>query len=51
MHRPLVDEHCLFSRGTNMLREPQEVAQTLLQALRLPDRVMVSEIDIRPTIL
>jgi 3-oxoacyl-[acyl-carrier protein] reductase len=30
--------------------QPVEVAETLLQALKLPDRALVSEIDIRPTI-
>ena len=37
------------SRSEKILH-PQDVADTILSALKLPDRAMVSEIDIRPTI-
>jgi NAD(P)-dependent dehydrogenase (short-subunit alcohol dehydrogenase family) len=43
-------------RGQPMLRpdparilQPEDVADTILQALRLPARAMVSELDIRPS--
>jgi 3-oxoacyl-[acyl-carrier protein] reductase len=36
------------SRSGKILH-PQDVADTVLAALRLPERAMVSEIDIRPT--
>jgi 3-oxoacyl-[acyl-carrier protein] reductase len=36
------------SRSEKILH-PQDVADTILSALMLPDRAMVSEIDIRPT--
>lgn len=36
------------SRSEKILH-PQDVADTILAALMLPDRAMVSEIDIRPT--
>ncbi|HTY36604.1 MAG TPA: SDR family NAD(P)-dependent oxidoreductase [Bacteroidota bacterium] len=36
------------SRSEKIL-DPQDVAETVLAALRLPERAMVSEIDIRPT--
>jgi 3-oxoacyl-[acyl-carrier protein] reductase len=53
---------CPGSVNTSLLREqpmlksdparilhPEDVAETILQAIRLPGRAMVSEVDIRPT--
>ncbi|MFH0992329.1 MAG: SDR family NAD(P)-dependent oxidoreductase [bacterium] len=43
-----------FSHTNDAAREakiihPQDIAETILTALKIPDRTMVSEIDIRPT--
>jgi 3-oxoacyl-[acyl-carrier protein] reductase len=37
------------SKNAGKLIQPQDVADTILAAITLPDRSMVSEIDIRPT--
>jgi 3-oxoacyl-[acyl-carrier protein] reductase len=44
----LHDQPLLRSDPRRILR-PEDVADTILHALRLPDRALVSELDIRPT--
>jgi 3-oxoacyl-[acyl-carrier protein] reductase len=44
----LRDQPMLKSDPTRILR-PEDVAETILHAVRLPDRALVSELDIRPT--
>ncbi|HUF36255.1 MAG TPA: SDR family NAD(P)-dependent oxidoreductase [Gemmatimonadales bacterium] len=44
----LRDQPMLKSDPEKILR-PEDVAETIVHALRLPDRAMVSELDIRPT--
>lgn len=44
----LRDQPMLKSEPSRILR-PEDVADTILHALRLPERAMVSELDIRPT--
>ncbi len=44
----LRDQPMLKSEPSRILR-PEDVAATILHALSLPDRAMVSELDIRPT--
>jgi 3-oxoacyl-[acyl-carrier protein] reductase len=44
----LQDQPMLKSDPARILR-PEDVAETILHAIRLPDRAMVSELDIRPT--
>ena len=44
----LRDQPMLKSEPSRILR-PEDVAATILQALSLPDRALVSELDIRPT--
>ncbi|HEU5041276.1 MAG TPA: SDR family NAD(P)-dependent oxidoreductase [Gemmatimonadales bacterium] len=44
----LRDQRMLKSDPARILR-PEDVAETILHAIRLPDRAMVSELDIRPT--
>jgi 3-oxoacyl-[acyl-carrier protein] reductase len=44
----LHDQPMLRSDPQRILR-PEDVAETILQAVRLPGRAMVSELDIRPT--
>jgi 3-oxoacyl-[acyl-carrier protein] reductase len=44
----LRDQPMLRSDSQRILR-PEDVAETILHALRLPERAMVSELDVRPT--
>ncbi|HYC32907.1 MAG TPA: SDR family NAD(P)-dependent oxidoreductase [Gemmatimonadales bacterium] len=44
----LQDQPMLPSNPDRILR-PEDVAETILHAIRLPDRAMVSEVDVRPT--
>jgi 3-oxoacyl-[acyl-carrier protein] reductase len=44
----LQDQPMLKSEPTKILR-PEDVAGTILHAIQLPERAMVSELDIRPT--
>jgi 3-oxoacyl-[acyl-carrier protein] reductase len=44
----LRDQPMLKSEPSRILR-PEDVADTILHTLRLPDRALVSELDIRPT--
>lgn len=44
----LADQPMLRADAGKILR-PEDVAETVLQALRLPGRALVSELDIRPT--
>jgi 3-oxoacyl-[acyl-carrier protein] reductase len=43
----LRDQPMLNSNPARIL-QPEDVAEAILQALRLPERALVSEIDIRP---
>ena len=43
----LRDQPMLKSEPSRILR-PEDVAATILHALSLPDRALVSELDIRP---
>jgi 3-oxoacyl-[acyl-carrier protein] reductase len=42
------DQPMLKAEPTRIL-QPEDVAATILGALRLPERALVSELDIRPT--
>ena len=44
----LRDQPMLKSDPDRIL-QPEDVAETILHALRLPERALVSEVDIRPT--
>jgi NADP-dependent 3-hydroxy acid dehydrogenase YdfG len=44
----LRDQPMLKSEPSRIL-QPEDVAETILHALNLPERAMVSELDIRPT--
>jgi NADP-dependent 3-hydroxy acid dehydrogenase YdfG len=44
----LVDQPMLTSNRERIL-QPEDVADAILQAIRLPARALVSELDIRPT--
>ena len=44
----LRDQPMLKPEPSRILR-PEDVADTILHTLRLPDRALVSELDIRPT--
>jgi 3-oxoacyl-[acyl-carrier protein] reductase len=44
----LSDQPMLKSDPTRIL-QPEDVAETILHSLRLPERALVSEVDIRPT--
>ena len=44
----LRDQPMLASRPDRILR-PEDVADTIVHAIRLPERAMVSELDVRPT--
>ena len=40
---------CIVTRDPARMLQPDDVAATILHTLRLPERAMVSELDIRPT--
>ncbi|HET6796972.1 MAG TPA: hypothetical protein VFH40_07415, partial [Gemmatimonadales bacterium] len=44
----LQDQTMLKAEPTRILR-PEDVASTIVHAIQLPERAMVSELDIRPT--
>jgi NADP-dependent 3-hydroxy acid dehydrogenase YdfG len=44
----LADQPMLKSDPARILR-PEDVAETVLHAVRLPARAMISELDVRPT--
>ena len=44
----LRDQPMLKSDPSRIL-QPEDVAETILHSLRLPDRALVSEVDLRPT--
>ena len=44
----MLGEHSLGGTAPDRRLQPEDVADTVLQALRLPRRAMVSELDIRP---
>ncbi len=46
---PFQDKQARFRPNRDRVLAPEDVAQTVLAALTLPERAMVSELDIRPT--
>ncbi len=46
---PFMDKQSRFRPNRDRVLTAEDVAQTVLAALTLPDRAMVSELDIRPT--
>ncbi len=46
---PLIRNQTMLKTDPQKILHPEDVAQTVLDALRLPARVMVSELDVRPT--
>ena len=46
---PLIHSQSAFAVTADRILQPQDVADVVLAALALPDRAMVSELDIRPT--
>ncbi len=46
---PFQDKQARFHPNRDRVLAPEDVAQTVLAALTLPERAMVSELDIRPT--
>jgi 3-oxoacyl-[acyl-carrier protein] reductase len=45
----LLKEQPMLKSEPSRILQPEEVADTILHTLRLPERAMVSELDIRPT--
>jgi 3-oxoacyl-[acyl-carrier protein] reductase len=45
----MLRDHPLLHADPRRILRPEEVADTILHALRLPERALVSELDIRPT--
>jgi 3-oxoacyl-[acyl-carrier protein] reductase len=46
---PLLHQQALLKPKFEKILKPEDVAQVVLDVLRLPDRALVSELDIRPT--
>ena len=46
---PLIRTQGMLSPNIDRILQPEDVAQTVLAALTLPERALVSELDIRPT--
>ena len=46
---PFMDKQSLMRPNRERVLQPDDVAQAVLGALRLPDRAMLSELDLRPT--
>lgn len=46
---PLIRNQSVLSPKLDRILRPEDIADTVLSALRLPERALVSEIDIRPT--
>lgn len=46
---PLIRNQTMLKPDPEKILRPEDVAQTVLDALRLPTRAMISEIDVRPT--
>ncbi len=46
---PLIRNQGQLSPRIEKILQPEDVAQTVLDALRLPERAMISELDLRPT--
>ncbi|MGH7702201.1 MAG: SDR family oxidoreductase, partial [Gemmatimonadales bacterium] len=46
---PLIRNQTMLRPDPDKILRPEDVAQTVLDVLRLPARAMVSELDIRPT--
>ena len=45
----MIQGQALVATNPDRILKPEDVAQTVLDALRLPARAMVSELDVRPT--
>lgn len=45
----LIREQSMIPRDPRRILQPEDVADTILAALRLPERALVSELDLRPT--
>jgi 3-oxoacyl-[acyl-carrier protein] reductase len=48
MDTEMIQRQAVFERDPERILKPEDVAQTILQAIRLPARALVSELDIRP---
>lgn len=48
MDTEMIQRQSAFERDPERILKPEDVAQTVLHAVRLPDRALVSELDIRP---
>jgi len=46
---PFFDKAGVDLTNADRVLQPEDVAATVVAALELPDRAMVSELDIRPT--
>ena len=49
MDTEMIQRQTAFERDPERILKPEDVAQTVLHAIRLPPRALVSELDIRPT--
>jgi 3-oxoacyl-[acyl-carrier protein] reductase len=45
----LLRDQPMLTSDPRRILQPEDVAETILHAIRLPDRAMVSELDVRPT--
>ena len=45
---PLMRDQAVLTPNIDSILKPEDVAQAILDALRMPSRALVSEIDIRP---
>jgi 3-oxoacyl-[acyl-carrier protein] reductase len=45
----MIQRQSMFEKDPTRILRPEDVAETILHALRLPQRALVSEIDVRPT--
>lgn len=46
---PLIHQQTIFPADPDRILKPEDIAQVLLDAVRLPARALVSELDIRPS--
>ena len=49
MDTEMIQRQTAFERDPERILKPEDVAQTVLHTIRLPQRALVSEVDIRPT--
>jgi 3-oxoacyl-[acyl-carrier protein] reductase len=45
----MIQRQTMFERDPARILQPEDVAETVLHALRLPPRALVSEVEVRPT--